>query len=129
MNHPFRELLLQRLPYILILALFFCLVPWKSMELFSSQFWIVLAVTGLFLFQIIKNNTIIWGLIVFLFSFYACWMVLAFLSDLNKAGEQPKEFIVFGSLFLVALFLMDIWLIRSKPREGILPHSKGDLFL
>jgi len=115
MNNPFTKLLFQRLPYLLILALFFCIVPWNQVQLFSTDFWIVLVITSLFLFQIIKNNVKIWGFIVAFFSFYAVWMVLAFLSDLNKSGTAKGDFVLYGSLFLIALFLVAIWLILVKP--------------
>ena len=117
MNNPFTKLLFQRLPYVLILALFFCIVPWNQLQLFSAEFWIVVVVTSLFLFQIIKNNAKVWGLIVALFSFYSVWMVLAFLSDLNKSGTSKDEFVLYGNLFLIALFLVDIWLIVVKPEK------------
>lgn len=117
MNSPFTKLLFQRLPYVLILALFFCIVPWNQFQLFSTEFWIVLVITSLFLFQIIKNNVKIWGGIVALFSFYAVWMVLAFLSDLNKEGNPKPDFVLYGSLLLMGFFLLDIWLILVKPKK------------
>ena len=129
MNLPLLSLLFQRLPYVLILCLFFCLVPWKNMEFFSFNFWIVLCMTGLLLFQIIKNNKFIWGLIVFLFSFFAIWMVLAFLSDINKAESLPTEFVFVGGVFLVGLFLLDLWLIRCSPeKEEIRRVGSGSIF-
>ena len=117
MNNPFTKLLFQRLPYVLILALFFCIVPWNQLQLFSAEFWIVVVVTSLFLFQIIKNNAKVWGLIVALFSFYSVWMVLAFLSDLNKSTAPKANFVLYGSLFLMVLFLVDVWLILVKPKK------------
>ena len=103
------------MPYILILSLFFCIVPWKLIQVISLEFWIVVGVTGLLVFQIIKDNDIIWGIIVLLFSIYCFWMVLAVLSDLRKPGVIKDDFILFSSMFLIAIFVVDIWLLFVKP--------------
>jgi len=113
MNHQITQILFQRLPYVFILSLFFCLVPWKHLQLISFEFWVVISVTGLLVFQMIKDNDIIWGIIVGLFSFYCFWMVLAILSDLHKPGDNKDEFLLYA--FLIAIFTVNIWLILVNP--------------
>ena len=70
-----------------------------------------------FLWQLIKPNQKLNSILGITFACLSSYLILAYLSDvfdIISLTDKAKSFLVYGGLFVIANFIMAVWIIRNS---------------
>ena len=74
-----------------------------------------------FLWQLIKPNKQLNSILGISFACLSSYLILAFLSDvfdIISFNEKTKQFVLVGGVFVIANFIMSLWIIRNSLKRA-----------
>ena len=80
----------------------------------GSASYLILTLGLPFLWQIIRPNKTLNLTLGVVFICLSSYLILAFLSDIIRMSSLNNKYLFYGSLFVIANFIMSMWIIRNS---------------